>query len=544
MTRTPGLSRRDLLASFLGAPLAAMAGCGSKGAPPLPPGQIVGASHELGHRLRDGFRPQPADNAWSRRKVVIVGGGVAGLSAAWRLSRAGFNNYVLLELETSAGGTACSGKSSVSAFPWGAHYIPAPQENNTWLVTLLDEMGVMESDDAGKRVVGEQFLCRDPQERIFYKGSWFEGLYLRTGASPDDLRQLAAFKQEIGFWVKWRDGRGRPAFAIPMSSASDDAVVKELDKFSMAEFLARKNWHSPRLQWYVEYACRDDYGSTLQNTSAWAGIFYFASRMPAGGEESQPLITWPEGNGRLVNHLMEKIGARVQLGIAVSEVNEIHKDGRDSLDIVAIEKGSNRALGFHADRVIFAAPQFMAGHLIRSYKENPPAHLREFQYGAWMVANLSLKERPSNRGFQPCWDNVIYESPSLGYVEATHQSGIESGPTVFTYYYPLCDDDPRKARQRLLSADWGAWADVALADISSAHKDIRSLVERLDVMRWGHAMIRPAPGFVWGGAREKARSPNRGIHFAHSDLSGIALFEEAFHHGIRAAEEVLQGITV
>jgi len=29
------------------------------------------------------------------------------------------------------------------------------------------------------------------------------------------------------------------------------------------------------------------------------------------------------------------------------------------------------------------------------------------------------------------------------------------------------------------------------------------------------------------------------IHFAHTDLSGVPLFEEAFYHGIRAAEEVL-----
>jgi len=28
-------------------------------------------------------------------------------------------------------------------------------------------------------------------------------------------------------------------------------------------------------------------------------------------------------------------------------------------------------------------------------------------------------------------------------------------------------------------------------------------------------------------------------HFAHSDLSGVALFEEAFYHGLRAAEEIL-----
>ena len=65
------------------------------------------------------------------------------------------------------------------------------------------------------------------------------------------------------------------------------------------------------------------------------------------------------------------------------------------------------------------------------------------------------------------------------------------------------------------------------------------LTERIDVMRWGHAMIRPRPGFQWGAARERAAEPLGAIHFAHTDLSGIALFEEALYHGVRAAEEAL-----
>jgi hypothetical protein len=141
--------------------------------------------------------------------------------------------------------------------------------------------------------------------------------------------------------------------------------------------------------------------------------------------------------------------------------------------------------------------------------------------------------------FPLCWDNVLYGSRSLGYVAATHQRGLDYGPTVFTWYYPLADDDPRQARERLLSTDRDQWADIALADLETAHPDIRELTERLDVMRWGHAMIRPVPGFCWNPAREQAAKPYRGIHFAHSDLSGLALFEEAFAQGNRAAAEVL-----
>jgi hypothetical protein len=180
--------------------------------------------------------------------------------------------------------------------------------------------------------------------------------------------------------------------------------------------------------------------------------------------------------------------------------------------------------------------------LLRPYREGsptPPRHVAEFEYGAWLVANLFLKDRPTGRGFPLAWDNVLYDSPSLGYVVATHQRGLDRGPTIFTYYHPLCEHAPHEARRLLLGQGWSECADVALTDLRRAHPGIDSLVERLDVMRWGHAMVRPRPGFVWGGARRAAVRPYRGIHFAHSDLSGIALFEEAFAHGVRAAAEVL-----
>jgi hypothetical protein len=110
--------------------------------------------------------------------VVIVGGGVAGLSAAWHLQEKGFENFVLLELERAPGGTARSGSnpSAVVPYPWGAHYVPAPLKENETLISLLSDMGVIEGADAnGNPIIAEQFLCRDPEERIFFKGRWYEG---------------------------------------------------------------------------------------------------------------------------------------------------------------------------------------------------------------------------------------------------------------------------------------------------------------------------------------------------------------------------------
>jgi hypothetical protein len=514
-------NRREILAAFLGLPVA-LAACKRSTNPPLPPGEIVGTSDVFGHRLRDGLRIEVPQDAWSDVPVVIVGGGIAGLAAAWHLQKSGFQDFVLMELEGAPGGTSRSGTSGSFSFPWGAHYIPTPMKENTALISLLNEMGVIEGKNQdGEPVIAEQFLCRDPEERIFYKGRWYEGLYLYAGASDEDRREFESFNAEVNRWVSWRDAKGRRAFTLPVSACSDDAEVTALDRLSMGAWMDQHGLVSPRLRWWVDYACRDDYGMTLNQTSAWAGLFYFCARVSKPGVESQSLITWPEGNGRLVSHLYEKSRSRIQLDRAAIDVNPLS----DRIEILTLDRNAQNPRGFRAQRVIFAAPQFMARYVIRPYRENPPPHISEFEFGSWMVANLTLKDRPkqtSPRDFPLAWDNVLYESESLGYVVATHQRGIDRGPTVFTYYYPLCDE----------------------TDLSRAHADIRDLVERLDVMRWGHAMIRPRTGFMWGGARREGAKPFRSIHFAHSELSGVALFEEAFDHGLRAADEVLSSIRV
>ena len=503
------LTRRDVLASFLGAAVA----CRARETAPLPPGELVGASHETGHRLRGGAIPPPS--RWETHEVVIAGGGIAGLAAAWRLARAGVRDVVLFELESVLGGTS----RSAASFPWGAHYIVAPSEANHVLWRLLDEMGVVERGAGASAApqIAEQFLVRDPEERLFYRGRWYEGLYLRAGASHEDLRQLRAFETEIAKWTAWRDAKGRRAFEIPIALGSDDAEVTSLDRISMREWMDTRGFTSPRLRWFVEYATRDDYGTLLGDTSAWAGIFYYASR------DDRPSITWPEGNGRAVQYLSRFAPARTGW-----LVTNIAPNG----DVLAIR--GDEAIGIHAKHVIFAGPQFVAKHVIPTRETSD-----DFTYGSWMVANLALRDRPQSHGFPLAWDNVLYDSPSLGYVVNTHQQGIDRGPTVLTYYYALAGSDERRERERLLSTGRDDWAEVALADLSRAHPELRSLTERLDVMRWGHAMIRPRPGFVWSHARRHAADPHGAIHFANTDLSALALFEEALWHGVRAAEEVL-----
>src|SRR5437879_10269030 len=81
-------------------------------------------------RVRAGF---PAAQPTQTYPVVIVGGGIAGLSAAWRLRKRGFTDFVLLEMNAQPGGNARWGQNEITAYPWAAHYVPVPDRKSTRL---------------------------------------------------------------------------------------------------------------------------------------------------------------------------------------------------------------------------------------------------------------------------------------------------------------------------------------------------------------------------------------------------------------------------
>jgi phytoene dehydrogenase-like protein len=539
-------TRREWLSATLhgvaASSLATSAGCLADLDPPKIVGEFVESNMSAGHRLRDGLKPTATMSMpWHDVDVAIIGAGVSGLAAARELNKANVRDFVVLELESVAGGTARSGEREGWRFPWGAHYLPLPHPKNQPLVELLEEMKVVSGRDSqGRLIVEEETLCRDPQERLFIDGVWQQEIDPWREADDQELKQAQAWHEAVEHWARWRDDQGRPAFTLPSREGSDAEAVRELDRISMAEWLRRHGWDSPRLRWEIDYACRDDYGLTIDQVSAWAGLFYFCARFDLDSETSQPFLTWPEGNGRIVSHLMQVAGDRLRTGMPVWSIRPLDDEERTKIEVVAGDPEQGTLCGYRARRVICAAPQFVAARLIEGYAAARPALSKSFQYGAWMVANVFLRERMRENGFPLAWDNVNYHGDSLGYVVATHQLGIDHGPTVLTWYHALCDDDPKAARERLLNLTWEEAAAQVLDDLGQVHPEIRRLATRVDIQRWGHAMIRPIPGFRTGDSRTAAMQPFRGVHFAHTDLSGLALFEEAFDHGTRAAREVLQ----
>ncbi len=527
-----GVSRRRFMASGLG-----VAACMATACRPARrmEGTLSMPGMDAGHRWRDGHRPVPG--AFEEVDVVVVGGGVSGLVAARELVRRPGWTVRVLELAGDLGGNASGGVMGGTGHPWGAHYVPVPGADAADLLGLFRELGVVTGEGTGGRpVYREEWLCHDPEERLFLHGRWQDGLVPQLGVSRGERDEIAAFLGRMEGFRRARGSDGRRAFAIPLDASSTDARWRGLDGETFASWLDREGFRGAALRWYVNYCCRDDFGMGASEVSAWAGIHYFASRDGAAANaDGNAVLTWPEGNAWLAGRLREPVEARgwAMRGMMATRV----EDEGDRVRVEAWNVAGKVAMGWRARHVVLAVPSFVASRLLGGH--GPGAWPGQV-HAPWLVANLWVEKVPSGRGAPLSWDNVLYEGRGLGYVVANHQSlrRVHDG-RVLTYYLPLDHVDATTARREAAGWSWAEVRDLVMDDLGRAHPGLASATRRLDARVWGHGMVTPVPGTVWGGGRRGDARVGERVWLAHTDHAGISIFEEAHAQGLRAARGIL-----
>ncbi|MDO4879239.1 MAG: NAD(P)-binding protein [Neisseria sp.] len=500
-----------------------------------PPIRVNRAGLPLGHILRNGGLDAPDYLPFARCGTLVLGSGAAGLSAVWYLAKHNHVDVLLAEGLERNGNNAAFRYRDIAA-PCGAHYLALPSKESIYVREMLHDLGIMSGDS-----FNEEDLVFAPQERLLYQGGWLDGLLPHQDG---DIRRFSALAKRLKN-AKGRDGRR--FFVIPVDECSQDDTWRRLDKITFAQWLEQEGYRSETLLWYLDYCCRDDYGQGIGQVSAFAGLHYFCAR----GHQEDTVLTWPEGLAHLSEGLRRISGLHpiakppegkewrfarpAAWNAAAVKIKET--DGGVFVWLRDNSDGETRLV--LADKVICAMPLMVASRVAEGdYGLPQPV------YAPWLVGNFVLHRFPEEKGGSHlAWDNVVYGSGQLGYVAAGNQLIRVAKPerTVFTAYAALNHGSPGEIRRWLMRADEAEFAEFAAQDLLAAYGGgFWHCVEAVDLTVRGHAMSVPRPGYLSDASLLRLRRHDSRLLFAHSDLSGYSVFEEAVYWGVKAARKVLR----
>ena len=502
---------------------------------------------EAGHRLRAGLPPRTAANA-GRFDVIVVGSGLAGLTAAWKLTKLGVRNIAMVEGPELHGNAASTNDFGIS-YPTGAHYLPLPSMESMHMREMLSDLEIILADPYGERpTYDERFILHAPGDRVLYRGVWEDGYLPVEQINASERDEHARFFSMIDSFSTARGADGRRGFTVPLELASADAEFTDLDRLTFAAWLDQNNFHSETLRWYLDYCSRDDYGRGASEISAFAGIHYFAARGgQASNAERGAVITFPAGLGALATRLEQF--ADLKRGHVFNAMATSVRTSGDQVEVqcVSLEPNARFApISLSARCVIVAMPVFVAMHVVEGIDQMGFARAHLPSYAPWMVSNFILDAFPGEQdGSALAWDNVVYGSRDLGYVVSTHQDIRQSRPdtTSFTAYSALADMDPLRARSWLDQASTEQLLTRASSELREAYGwRLGPCVQEVQITVRGHAMASPTPGYRSNPGLRSLRTQTGAIQFAHSDLSCYSVCEEAAWWGYRAAGRIAKSL--
>ncbi len=501
-----------------------------------------------GHLLRD-KAALPPPSGTLETDVVILGSGVAALSCAWRLAKSGYRNFLVID-GPEFGGNADGGSFGDLHYPRGAHYLPLPSMESTHVREMLADFGVIEANPMSERPnFDERVLLHAPDERLLYKGEWQEGIVPATRLSADEAAQHRRFFQYVDSLKAARGSDGRKLFAIPLALSSQDPAWTRLDTSNVKAWLLENGYTAPSLHWYLDYVCRDEYGTEYDRISAWCGLHYFASR---GGKAANAgegaVLTWPNGLQPMVNHLAGAVtgylGAeKPWRGTGFAAHVEETAQG---VEVLCARMGASglQTYTVKARHAVCAMPLMVTAQIVphlAGYGFDASSHMPA--HAPWLVSNFLLNGFPTEiKGAPLAWDNVAYDGRGLGYVVSTHQDIRVAAPpqTVFSAYQALSKQTPAEARQWLQRAAPHELYEEAACDLKLAYGDmLAEHAAALEITVRGHAMSSPSPGFLSNTGLAALRAADGKLLFAHADLSSFSVFEEAAWWGCEAARKIL-----
>ena len=527
------------------------------------------ATFETAHALRDGAFNDigSARDTGELYDVVIVGGGISGLTAAVALRRLAPKPLKVLILENHP---IPGGAARTDLFEVGGRRLLAPQGS----IVFQDPTPGLASEERVAALLAELL----PDTATFEVPHMDRGFGIVRDDPVSNRAKLYRSLAETPIPQDVRDGY----YAFLGESAGLYAdpdwpgKLEALDGQSFAQYVAARGW-SPAVYEWMAPDLANFFG--LPDRVSAAAVW----RQYGGGPPR--IYSFPGGNAALVVALLrslrpDSIGDRSDGGVQVEQLANFRRldssPGSPSLRLgataVHVQHAGHPETAGHVNvtysrggsletvrgrSVIMAGGAFVTQHVVRDLSKEKADALGRFLYAPVVWANVALRNAAALDAADPPFMTTLHgrRASLLVAYDKMNEAGWANDrnpgrPAVvglsIPYHYP---GEPARAqavkgRHELLAAPFDYFEEIIREDLTAilgpwgfnGKRDLAAI----SVSRWGHGYLLPAPEFLSGPERRKAAEPLGRIAYAHTDLDGFCHVTGAAGQGYRAAREVLE----
>ena len=386
-----------------------------------------------------------------RHDIVVLGGGIAGLTAAWRLRD---RDVVVLEASDRLGGRIRSEPRGEYWLNFGAHVFGSPESATG---RLLDELGVDAKPVPGRLAAAEL------NGKIVASGP-VEAFPLRLPLSPGS--RLALLRAGL----KLRNAVRRYA-AI---ADSQERMLAFMDDRSFADFIGRL----PEDVHGLFRATLTRSSGEPEDLAAGYGVGYFHLVWNRGAGLSRNIVG---GSSRVIDALAAGLGDRIRMGVPVTGVL---RDGDG--DGVRVRCGGEELA---ARAAIVATPAYVTRTIVHDLPVDTAAALDAIPYGPYVVGAFLTKES----GPMP-WDGTYaLATPQRSFSMLFNTANVlrtgdrDPGGSLMVYA-------AAGYARALAKLDDAGVAERFLADLHDLYPEARGVVEEVEIQRWERGLPYPRPG--------------------------------------------------
>lgn len=447
-----------------------------------------------------------------KTKYLIVGGGIAGMSAAYQLRH---EDFMLFELSDLLGGSSAGSRYKNISLCHGAHYdLSYPSNYGREVLSMLEDLKIIEFDQFSNtwKFVDKRYLI--PKNR--------ESQTFAHGSFRNDV--LADGETKTAFIDLMKSFSG----SMPMPTRLINEEFRYLNQISFVQWLKQQISIEQDFIDGLDYHMKDDYGAGASQVSALAGIHYFACRPYY--TKAVELFSPPEGNSYFIKKLYDQLPKeKIYRSHLVKAIHE--KDKIFGIEVVDAVK--QEVMKISCEKIIYAGHK----HSLKYIYPKDFYLFGQTQYAPWVVVNFIFK-KSWNAGSnvkvdQAFWQNeIISEDKSLlGFVDSKSQNADDS--RVLTVYY--CFKPEEREMMSLIEERKQSFINQTLTHLEKYFdKALKSHVEKVFIKQMGHAMPIPGQGYLFNDANRERSNPN--LVYAGVDNGNLPLLFEALDSGIEACK--------